>query len=234
MKSLPNAVGAARGWLGDRVRARPALAAALRQGFDWAYGKAVDGMPGIDGAADLATRYAARHATADAAVADLILWQSGMAGAAGFVTGCGGLVALPAALPANLASALYIQARLVAAIAHLRGHDVKSAEVRALALACLGGSKAAGTLKDAGVRLGTRMTRDTIGWVSPVVLKRARHASHVSMACGVGVQGAARFGTFVPVVGGVLAGGFDAAVTRLIGKTADRVFAAAPSVTPAI
>jgi hypothetical protein len=28
----------------------------------------------------------------------------------------------------------------------------------------------------------------------------------------------------VPVVGGVVAGGFDAAVTQLIGRTADRVF----------
>ena len=35
---------------------------------------------------------------------------------------------------------------------------------------------------------------------------------------------AARLGKFVPVVGGVVAGGFDAALTRLIGRTADRVF----------
>ena len=44
------------------------------------------------------------------------------------------------------------------------------------------------------------------------------------VACVAGASNIARFGKFVPVVGGVVAGGFDAAVTQLIGRTADRVF----------
>ena len=126
-------------------------------------------------------------------------------------------------MPANIASAFYIQARLIAAIAHLRGHDVRTDEVRTLALGCLTGSKAADTLKDAGVRFGTRLARDGIGWVSPVVLKKVQHAASVPAVCAAGA-GAARFGRFVPVVGGLVAGGFDAAMTTLIGRTADRVF----------
>jgi uncharacterized protein (DUF697 family) len=226
MKSFSRTVAPVRAWLADQAAVRPEITAILRQGFDWAYGKAVDGMPGIDGAADLASRYAARHTSADDAVRDLIRWQSGMAGAAGFLTGCGGAIALPVAMPANLASALYIQARLIAAIAHLRGHDIRTPEVRALALACLGGSKAAGTLKDAGVRLGTRMTRDTVGWLSPAVMKKMWHASDASAACGLGLRSAPRLAKLLPIVGGMLAAGFDAAVTRLIGRTADRVFSA--------
>jgi hypothetical protein len=222
MKSLTRVGEAARGWAGG---GRPAVAALLRQGFDWAYARAVNGVPGLDGAEALAARYAARHQCADDAVRELIRWQSGVAGAAGFVTGCGGFAVLPVALPANLASALYIQARLVAAIARLRGHDIASDEVRALALACLAGSKAAGTARDAGVRLATRTTRDALGWVSPVLVKKARHAGHATaVACEAGAHGAAKFGRFAPVVGGVVAGGFDAAMTRLIGRTADRVF----------
>jgi hypothetical protein len=228
MKSLVKAAGALRNWAEvGGGNSRDALVAMFRQGFDWAYAKAVNGVPGLEGAEDLARSYAARHASTDEAVAALIRWQTGVAGAAGFVTGCGGFVALPVALPANLASALYIQARLIAAIAHLRGHDLRSAEVRALALACLTGSRAADTLKDAGVRFGTRMTRDVIGWVSPALFKKAGHAAGVSPAYVVGAGAAARLGKFVPVVGGVVAGGFDAALTRLIGRTADRVFARA-------
>jgi len=87
-----------------------------------AYSKAVNGFPGLEGAEALAAGYAARHASADAAVAALIKWQTGMASVAGFLTGCGGFVALPVAMPANLASALYIQVRLIAAIAHHDGH----------------------------------------------------------------------------------------------------------------
>jgi hypothetical protein len=126
-------------------------------------------------------------------------------------------------MPANIASALYLQTRLIAAIAHLRGHDIHSVEVRALTLACLTGSKAAGTLKDAGMRFGTRLARDGIGWLSPALVKKLTHAASVPAACAIGT-GAARMGKFVPVAGGVVAGGFDAALTALIGRTADRVF----------
>jgi uncharacterized protein (DUF697 family) len=181
-------------------------------------------FPGSRGAEELAAGYAARHLSADAAVAALIKWQTGVASFAGFLTGCGGVVALPVAMPANLASALYIQVRLIAAIAHLRGHDIRSAEARALVLACLTGSKAANIIKDAGVRVGTRLTRDTIGWMSPVLFKKVERAVGVSGTCVAGASNIVRFGKFAPVVGGVLASGFDAAMTQLIGRTADRMF----------
>src|SRR3979490_2483127 len=145
--------------------------------LEWAYGRAVQGVRGLDGAEELAKSYAARYATTDEAVATLIAWQSGKAGGAGFVTGCGGAIALPLAMPANLLGTLYIQLRLVAAIAHLRGHDLQRAEVRTLALACMTGSKAADTLKDAGVRLGTKLTRDALGWLSPVLIKKVEKAA---------------------------------------------------------
>jgi hypothetical protein len=228
MKSLSKAVGAVRAWTDDRAGGG-VVVSMLRQGFDWAYGKAVDGMPGLEGAEELAARYRDRHATADDAVAALIAWQTGVAGAAGFVTGCGGFVALPVAMPANLASALYIQARLIAAIAHLRGHDLKSPDVRTLALACMTGSKAADTLKDAGVRFGTRMTRDVIGWASPALAKKIERVAGVSLSGAAAAGNMASFGKLVPVAGGLVAAGFDAAMTQLIGRTADRVFRDAPS-----
>jgi uncharacterized protein (DUF697 family) len=201
MKSAAKAVGAVRNWA-DRgaVSSRHALVATFQQGFDWAYSKAVSGFPGPDKMADRDGELA------------------------GFLTGYGGFVATPVAMPANLASALYIQVRLIATIAHLRGHDIRSAEARALVLACLTGSKAADTMKDAGVRFGTRLTRDAVGWMSPALFKKLEHAAGVSVVCVAGASNIARFGKFVPVVGGVLAGGFDAAVTQLIGRTADRVF----------
>ena len=230
MKSVAKAVGAVRNWADHGAgKSRHALVATLQQGFDWAYGQAVNGLPGLEGAEELAADYAARHASPDAAVAALIKWQTGMASVAGFLTGFGGFVSLPVAIPANLASALYIQVRLIAAVAHLRGHDIRSAEARALVLACLTGSKAADTMKDAGVRFGTRLTRDAVGWMSPVLFKKVEHAAGV---CVAGASNIPRFGKFVPVVGGVVAGGFDAAMTQLIGRTADRVFASTMAAKP--
>ena len=203
------------------------LVARFKQGFDWAYGKVVSGLPGVEGAQELAEVYAARHVSVDAAVAALIKRQTGAASVAGFLTGCGGIVALPVAMPANLASVLYIQVRLIAAIAHLRGHDIRSAEVRVLVLACLTGSKAADIIRDAAVRVGTRLTRDAIGWMSPVLFTKVERAVGVSGTCTAGGSNILRFGKFAPVVGGVLAGGFDAAMTQLIGRSADRTFTSA-------
>jgi EcsC protein family len=220
-----------RNWA-DKARAAPVpgLPMVLDM-LEWAYGRAVQGVPGLDGAEELAKSYTARCATADEAVATLIAWQSGKAGFAGFVTGCGGAISMPVAMPVNLLSTLYIQLRLVAAIAHLRGHDLQSAEVRTLALACMTGSKAADTLKDAGIRLGTKLTRDALGWLSPVLIKKVEHAAKLPVLTSIGTAGVARLGRLVPVVGGVVAGGFDAAMTQLIGHTADRVFTA-PKASP--
>jgi hypothetical protein len=96
--------------------------------------------------------------------------------------------------------------------------------VRTLALACMTGSKAADTLKDAGIRLGTRLTRDALGWLSPALVKHTEHAARLPMLTSIGAVGAARLGRLVPLVGGIVAGGFDAAMTQLIGRTADRVY----------
>src|SRR5260370_12476568 len=94
-----------------RAAGVPGIATAL-DALEWAYGRAVGGVPGLDGAEALAVGYAGRYATTDEAVATLIARQSGKAGIAGFVTGCGGAIALPLALPVNLFSPLYIPLRL--------------------------------------------------------------------------------------------------------------------------
>jgi uncharacterized protein (DUF697 family) len=214
-----------RGWTeAGAARAQP-LIDPLTQIFDWAYGKAVDGLPGFEGAEALAADFAARHATADEAAKALIAWHSRMAAIAGFATGCGGFVALPLALPANLAGALYLQTRLVAAIAHLHGHDIRHKRVRMLVLACLSGSKAADTLRDAGIRFGTRIGRDAIGWAAPALFNRSRHAGHFAVLGAVGSRGIAGLGRFVPFIGGAVSAGFDGALTQMIGRTAHRVFA---------
>jgi uncharacterized protein (DUF697 family) len=231
-------VGGAANRVGTRVGEWAAsgtgriVASTFLHAFDWAYGRALDGLPGLDGAEELAAKYAARHATTDAAIKALILSQTGLAGGAGFLTGIGGFVSLPIAIPANLASALYIQVRMIAAIAHLRGHDIRTPEVRGLVLACLTGSKAADTLKNAGTRLGVRMTRDIAGWASPALLKKAERMAGASATALTGAGQVATVGKLVPVVGGVVAGGVDAAMTQLVGRAADRVFRSRPAIGP--
>src|SRR4051794_15491155 len=107
----------------------------LMQGVEWVYDRAVDGVPGLDGAEELAAHYRERHPTPDEAIAALIRDQTGKAGLAGFVTGCGGFTAWPIAMPANLVSALYIQLRPLPASAHLPGPDIPPRQGRPQVLA---------------------------------------------------------------------------------------------------
>ena len=53
-----------------------------------------------------------------------------LAGAQGFVTNVGGLVTAAVAIPANITGLTLLQCRMIAGIAHLRGHDLDDPRVR--------------------------------------------------------------------------------------------------------
>ena len=55
------------------------------------------------------------------------------------MTGLGGLITLPVATPANIASVTYVQIRMIAAIAHMRGYDLKDDQVKTFVFVCLTG-----------------------------------------------------------------------------------------------
>src|ERR1700730_19279288 len=144
----------------------------LLQCLRWLYEGAINGVPGVDGLEDLAQSYGAQHRCTDDAIDRLINWQVAKAGAAGFVTGVGGMLTLPIAIPANLAGVLYIQIRMIGAIAQLRGYDVRSDQVKTLVIACLAGSSVIDILKGVGINIGTQATRQMVLRISGEVLKR--------------------------------------------------------------
>ena len=75
-----------------------------------------------------------------------------LAAATGFVTGLGGIATLPVTVPAALAGLYVIAARMTAGIAHLRGYDVETDEVRSAILVSLLGSAGASVLATSGSR----------------------------------------------------------------------------------
>jgi hypothetical protein len=81
---------------------------------------------------------AACRGDVEAAARRLVRVHVRLASTNGAVTGLGGLVALPVAIPVGLAGHYLVGARLAAGIAHLRGYDVHSEDVRtASSCACL-------------------------------------------------------------------------------------------------
>ena len=213
MKSLVEAGKARIPWAG------------LRQGMEWVYDKAVDGVPGLDGAEALAADYRARYASTEAAIAALIRDQTGKAGLAGFVTGCGGFAAWPIAMPANLVSALYIQVRMVAAIAALRGHDLRSDQVRAIVLGCLCGTTLVDVAKEAVIGIGTGLAQQAAASLSTAALQRARHAGGLEVVRKAVSRVPLNLSRLTPLIGGLIAGALDGALTRSYATVAKRLFA---------
>ena len=197
--------------------------AALFSALGWIYDKAIDGVPGLDSAEDLAAAYRRPGTTADEAIDALIRGQTAKAAAAGFFTNIGGIVTLPVMLPANLVSALYIQVRMVAAIAALRGHDLKSDRVRGFVLACLYGTSLMDVAKDVGVGIGAGLVQQAVAGLSVETVKRAKQAARIEALRRAG--GAFNLSRLAPLIGGLVAGVLDGALTRTYGSAAKKLFA---------
>src|SRR3954462_6852426 len=104
----------------------------IQRAIDWAYDRAVSGgIPGLSTAEQLANDFIDDNDPRERANR-LIRWQNAKCATSGFITGVGGFALLPVFLPANITSVLYMQIRMIAAIAHMGGHDLKSDQVRTL------------------------------------------------------------------------------------------------------
>lgn len=192
--------------------------------LDLAYSRALSGAAGIDKASVLASRYNKPDRTIDQQVDSLIRRQRILAGTSGFITGLGGFMSLPVAIPANLASVIFIQLRMIAAIAHLGGYDLEDRKVKSLVFACMVGNAAKDILQEAGIRIGTRVTRRLIENISERSLVTINQKVGFALIAKSGSKGFININKAIPLAGGVIGGSFDVITTELIGRIARRTF----------
>jgi uncharacterized protein (DUF697 family) len=192
--------------------------------LDWAYEKAISGMPGLDSAPQLASSFMDKEGTLRDKANSLIRWQNAKAGTSGFVTGIGGLMTLPVAIPANLASVLYIQIRMIAAIAHMGGYDLRDEKVKTLVYMCLVGNFAKDILQETGIRLGTKFTAMAVERISEKSLLLINQRVGFRLLATSSTKGMINLGKAVPLVGGIIGGSIDVAATNTIGNMARNTF----------
>lgn len=189
------------------------------------YDKALSGVPLVsESVSELAEEYMKKHLDTNVAVDKLVKNQIMKCGTSGFLTGLGGLITLPIAIPANLSSVIYVQLRMIACIAYMGGYKPSDDEVRTLAYVCLTGTACADILKRSGIVIGEKITTNLIKKIPGTVLIRINQRVGFRMLTKFGTKGAINIGKMVPVVGGVIGGGFDVASTRIIAKNAKKVF----------
>lgn len=194
------------------------------QVLDWAYDKAVNGTPGLDSAFELAEDYMKGNGSRVDQVNSLIRWQNTKAGTSGFLTGLGGIITLPVTVPANIASVMYVQIRMIAAIAHMGGHNLKDDKVKTLIYACLTGNAAKDILKDVGIVFGRKLTESAIKNISGKTITAINQKVGFRLLTKFGEKGLVNLGKAIPLVGGLVGATFDSVATNTIGNISRSAF----------
>ena len=145
------------------------------------------------------------------------------AGAQGLVTGLGGVITAAVMIPANVTGLALIQARMVAAIAHLRGYDLDDARVRNAILACMLGEDQMNDLIKRKLLPAPPMALATAPVNDPELdrVLSAEVTSDLITQAG-GKRLAITIGRRVPLVGGVFGMGIDGVDTWKVGRYAGR------------
>lgn len=192
--------------------------------LDWSYDKAINGLPGMETVDELSNKYLTKYNSVDEAIDKFIKFQQAKCATSGFLTGLGGILTLPVAIPANITSVIYVQVRMIATIAKMRGYDLKDDQVKTLVYVSLTGQAATDILKQAGIKIGTKMSTVLIKRMPIEIIKQINKRVGFRLVTKFGEKGVINLGKVVPIVGGVIGGTVDAVGTNTIGKTAKKIF----------
>lgn len=184
--------------------------------------KAIDGVGPLPSAAASADAKLV-DATGDVedAIAHLIRRHVLWAGAQGFVTNIGGLVAVPIAVPANIVGVTLVQCHLIAGIAHLRGYDLANPQVRNAIVVCMLGEHSARALMRQGRLPKTILELADVATHDPELDERvSREVTTDLIARTAGRRVATLIGRRIPLLGGLVGAGADGLMTYQLGRFA--------------
>lgn len=193
--------------------------------LDSIYSNVIDGLPGAETAEELAKEYLREPGTLSEKADSLIRWQIAKCSTSGFLTGLGGFITLSVAIPANLASVIYVQLRMIAAIAYMGGYNPRDDKVKTLAYVCLCGNQASEIIKESlAIPLAKVMATAAIKQIPTQVLKNINQRVGMRLVTKFGEKGLINLGKAIPLLGGIIGGGIDGVTTNTIGETAKKCF----------
>lgn len=176
----------------------------------------------------LADDYRRSGRTPKQCVDNFIAWQTAKAGVAGFALGIPGFAMMPFTVPGDLASATYLQLRMIAVIGLLFGWDVRSDQFRTIAYMSLLGSAAGEVVRDVSVRATGKIAAAQLARLPGKALLQINKAVKTRLLTKAGSTGFVNLSKVVPILGGIVGGGVNVLVTRQMGKAAARWLAEGP------
>lgn len=192
--------------------------------LDKCYSVAVNGLPGSKSCEKLAEEYLNKYQDRELAAKKMIDVQVAKCTTSGFVTSLGGLITLPVAIPANVASVLYVQIRMIGTLAVMGGYDLNDDEVQTLVYLSLVKSTITDVCKTAGVKITNKVTMNLLRKLPGTVLTKINQKVGFRLVTKFGEKGVVNLVKIVPVAGGIVGGGVDFIGTKAIGNRAYKTF----------
>jgi len=198
--------------------------------LEWIADAGINGFGVLPSARQIAEDHLSKAASVEDAINSVIAWRTTYAAGTGFITGLGGIAAMPITIPAGLAASYALGANTAAAVAYLRGYDIYSEQVRTMVLLSLIGEAGDEILKTAGIAIGTKVCQNLIKSIPGKVLIEINKKIGFRLITKAGEKGVVNLMKMVPLVGGVVGGTFDGIFVNSCGKTAKTVFISASDI----
>lgn len=193
--------------------------------LDTCYDKCLNGIPKVSpSVADMANDYLKKHPSKEPACKAMLRNQIAKCTTSGVVTGFGGLLTMPVAIPANIGSVIYVQMRMIACTAYMAGYDLNSDQTQTFVYACLAGVAINNVIKQAGIQFGVKFANGLIKKIPGTVLTKINQKVGFRFITKFGSKGLVNLGKLLPGVGALVGGGLDLVETKIIADRAYKWF----------
>ena len=194
--------------------------------LDKVYNLALNGIGGMSEPLEqFVSDYVSQYGRTEKAIDKMVSAQKLKLTTSGFITGLGGLITLPIAIPADLASSLYVEMRMIAAIASLRGYDIYSDQVKTLIYACMVGNALGDVIKQAGIKTATQLTvKKLLPKLTREIIVKVNKAVGFRLLTKGGTKGLINVGKVIPFIGGIVGGSFNYFEVAVYAKWAKAMF----------
>lgn len=195
------------------------------QMLDKVYSSVLKGLPTSESADVLAKEYLSRNnGDVTKSAKKLINAQVAKCTTTGFVTGLGGLITLPVAIPVDVAGNLYVQIRMIASLAVMGGYNPYDDAVKTMVYMTLVGMTTADVLKQTGIKIGNKLALQTVKQIPGKVLIKINQRVGFRLMTKFGEKGIINLAKLVPVAGGGVSAVFDLVTTKAIASRAKKAF----------
>lgn len=160
-------------------------------------------------------RVARPEESRDQLAARVVSKQSLKAGGVGAITGLGGVVTLPVAIPANLVGTWRVQATMLAVVAEIYDAEFEIDDF----FLVMGGSAVVEAMKQFGVAAGKDITKRMVEkHITRETMKQINRVVSRKVITKAGEKSLTSFTKMVPLVGAPVGFAFDWTATRAFGK----------------